>query len=101
MKIARRFKAGYAVKMQNVPKGRLNRLRALTWLSRPFGTQHFRDTNPALKCRAILKCPFGTKNLSRASHNAQIYFVAFGSGAASVSCSLRGPVRWGIPVVKP
>jgi hypothetical protein len=27
-----------------------------------------------------------------------LYFFAFGSGAASLSCALRGPVRWGIPV---
>jgi len=30
-----------------------------------------------------------------------LYFVALGSGAASVSWALRGPVRCGIPVINP
>src|SRR5437773_379015 len=31
------------------------------YLSRPFGTYPFRSSNPALKRRAILDCPSGTK----------------------------------------
>ena len=30
-----------------------------------------------------------------------LYLIAFGSGAASFSCALRGPVCWGIPVINP
>jgi hypothetical protein len=33
--------------------------------------------------------------------NISLYFIAFGSGAASSDCAVRGPVRVGIPVINP
>ena len=109
MKIARRFNAGCAVKKEKVPKGRLNHIHARNRFSRPFGTRHFGDDDPALKCRAIFKCPFGTGKQGThvfvivCFHNIlkKLYYFAFGSGAASSSCALRGPVRVGIPVISP
>ena len=58
LRIARRFNAGSGRVEGQVPKGRPNR-RLVS--SRPFGTGFFCGLIPALKRRAILRCPSGTE----------------------------------------
>lgn len=58
LKIARRFNAGMEVEASRVPKGRL---KHVSHFSRPFGTLDPHATYPALKRRAILECPYGTR----------------------------------------
>jgi hypothetical protein len=58
LKIARRFNAGMAPIASQVPKGRL---KPINHFSRPFGTLDLPATYPALKRRAILECPSGTR----------------------------------------
>ena len=58
LKVARRFNAGMAPSASRVPKGRL---KWLIGFSRPFGTLDPHATYPALKRRASLECPSGTR----------------------------------------
>ena len=58
LKIARRFNAGMEAEASRVPKGRL---KHVSHFSRPFGTLDLRAIDPALKRRAILECPYGTR----------------------------------------
>ena len=44
-----------------VPKGRLNGCAPARDFNRPFGTHRLRCSDPALKRRAIVKSPSGTK----------------------------------------
>ena len=60
VRIAQRFNAGMAGKRSRVPKERLNCGARGLGFSRPFGTYAHRAAIPALKRRAILRCPSGT-----------------------------------------
>jgi len=58
LKIARRFNAGMEAEASRVPKGRP---KHVSHFSRPFGTLDLFAAYPALKRRAILECPSGTR----------------------------------------
>ena len=70
MRIARRFNAGEVPNGEQVPKGRLKYgVRPSVSFNRPFGTQIFWTSLPALKRRAILAMslsgqPFGSRSLN-------------------------------------
>ena len=57
LKIARRFNAGMASRASQVPKA----LNSINHFNRPFGTSDSVAGYPALKRRAILECPYGTR----------------------------------------
>jgi hypothetical protein len=61
VRIAQRFNAGVADERRRVPKGRLNDGGRGLPFSRPYGTYSLGTAFPALKRRAIVGSPSGTK----------------------------------------
>jgi hypothetical protein len=88
-RIARRFNAGSGHRTsRSVPEGRL---RTGSILNRPFGTKLLFLASPALKRRAIVRCPSGTNPPGRLpdASNRTPGFVETLGVLAMMSCTLR------------
>ena len=91
LRIARRFNAGDSGSDHKVPKGRLN---ASTILGSPIQPS-LRDSGrrppfPALKRRAIFKCPSGTARMGIATTHPRLHLTQCVSVCKKLGCALEG-----------